>query len=84
MTLRQDYARPRPRAIARHRDQPGRAAAPAHPGPAGISPPREPAGGLPRGPRRRVRIQRAVTAGSGDRGRFLWVSCECPADRSVW
>jgi hypothetical protein len=42
MTLRQEYARPRPRAIARRRDQPGRAAAPAHTGPAGISPPRQP------------------------------------------
>ena len=30
MTLRQEYARPRPRAIARHRDQPGRAASRSH------------------------------------------------------
>ena len=38
MTLRQEYACPRPRAIARHRDQPGRAAAPAQTVPAGIIP----------------------------------------------
>lgn len=38
MAPRQEYARPRPRAIARHLDQPGRAAAPAHTGPTGISP----------------------------------------------
>jgi hypothetical protein len=42
MTFRQEYARPRPRAIARHPDQPGRAAAPAHTGPAGSSPWRQP------------------------------------------
>src|SRR5215831_8802654 len=35
MTLRQHYARPRPRAITRHPDQPGRAAAAAHTGPPG-------------------------------------------------
>jgi len=35
MTLRQEYARPRPRAIARHTDQLGRAAAPAPTGPPG-------------------------------------------------
>jgi hypothetical protein len=37
MTLRQHYARPRPRAITRHRDQPGLAAAPAHTGPSGAA-----------------------------------------------
>jgi hypothetical protein len=37
MTLRQEYAGPRPRAIARHRDQPGRAAAPAQTVPPGSS-----------------------------------------------
>jgi hypothetical protein len=42
MTLRLEYARARPRAIARHPDQPGRAAAPAHTGPAQISPPLQP------------------------------------------
>ena len=42
MTLRQEYAGPRPRAIARRPDQPARAAAPAHTGPAGFSPPRQP------------------------------------------
>ena len=52
MTLRQEYAGPRPRTIARHLDQPGRAAAPAHTGPAGISPPHQPGPGarLPQQP----------------------------------
>jgi len=42
MILRQGYAGPRPHAIARHPGQPGGAAAPAHTGPAGISPPHRP------------------------------------------
>ena len=52
MTLRQEYARPRPRAIARHTDQLGRAAAPAPTGPPGISPPRQlgPGAQLPQQP----------------------------------
>lgn len=48
MTLRQQYTGPRPHAIARHLDQPGRAAAPAHTGPPGISPPRQPGLGAQR------------------------------------
>jgi hypothetical protein len=35
-------------------------------------------------PAPRIRIQRAVTAGSEDWGRFLWVSCGSPAGRSAW
>jgi hypothetical protein len=48
MALRQQYTGPRPRAIARHLDHPGRAAAPAHTGPPGISPPRQPGLGAQR------------------------------------
>lgn len=52
MTLRQEYARPRPRAITATRTSPARAAAPAHTGPAGISPPHQPGPGaqLPQQP----------------------------------
>ena len=60
MTLRQEYARPRDRAIARHPDQSAQAAAPAHTTPAGAYH-RRPACGL----RRWIPVCRAVAAGSG-------------------
>jgi hypothetical protein len=69
MTVRQEYARLRHRAIARHPGQSGQAAAPAHTGPAGAC-------------HRRPGAARA--AGSLSAGllpqvaalsRFLWVSC---------
>src|SRR6266487_4617 len=68
MTLRQHYARPRPRAITHHPAGPGRRSRSHRP--VGSSPPPEPAGGL----RRWSRIQQGLAAGSG-----VWAgSCGCP------
>ena len=73
MTLRQEYAHPRDRAIARHPDQPAHAAAPAHTGPADAYHRRpraaRAAGSLTTGPLPQVAAIGPVPVS------VLWVSC---------
>jgi len=79
MTLRQQYARPRPRAISRHQDQPGQAAAPAHTGPAGISPPHQPGLGA-----RLLQQPSQPSAGSAHRRAQAWSSARSRGRATGW